>query len=291
MNRSHFSLFSTPLRSAALLILAASPCAKADERLKDIACRSVHLGYPAPESLAFYNEVRVEQSAPGTFFMVCGWKDGYFGIQEGEDGHRQIIFSVWDAYKGDDPGAVPDGQRVILRHQDPGVRVGRFGGEGTGGQSFLPFPWKAGETYRFLVTAKPVARRTEFSGWVFDPKPGAWRKLVTFSTVTEGRALKDCYSFIEDFKRDRASTKRVRKATYGHGWALGLDNQWQFLDRAKFTADRNPVLNIDAGQAQGWFFLCTGGATRNQGTPLWDTMTLPAEGRPARPGDLPDAHD
>ena len=29
------------------------------------------------------------------------------------------------------------------------------GGEGTGGQSFHDFDWKAGDTYRFLVTCEP----------------------------------------------------------------------------------------------------------------------------------------
>lgn len=271
-----------------LLILGfASVPIRADESLKDIACRSVHLGYPAPESLAFYNEVKVEKTAPGTYFMVCGWKDGYFGIQEGDDGHKQIIFSVWDAHKGDDPGAVPDGQRVILSHKDPDVRVDRFGGEGTGGQSFLPFPWKVGTTYRFMVTAKPAARRTEFTGWFFDLRRAAWQKLVTFSTVTEGRGLKDCYSFIEDFQRDRASTQRVRQATYGQGWALGVDGEWRFLDHAKFTADRNPVLNINAGERDGRFFLTTGGPTQNVGTKLWDTTILPAAPHTPRPEDLP----
>ena len=56
--------------------------AYADERLKGIACRSVHLGYPAAAGVSFYNEVTVEKSADGTYFMVCGWSKGYFGIQE-----------------------------------------------------------------------------------------------------------------------------------------------------------------------------------------------------------------
>jgi hypothetical protein len=271
---------------AALLVLATA-AGRADESLKDIACRSVHLAYPAPDSVAFHNQVTVARSAPGSYFMVCGWKDGYFGIQEGFDGHRQIIFSVWDAFKGDDPAVVPDDRRVLLRYRDPQVRVGRFGGEGTGGQSFLAFPWKLGTTYSFLVTARPMAPRTEFTGWVRDPGTGGWRRLVTFSTVTGGRALQGCYSFIEDFKRDRASAGAARQASYGQGWALGLDGQWRFLDRAKFTADRNPVLNIDAATGPGRFQLATGGATRNTGTPLWETAVLPLEGRSERPQDLP----
>ena len=36
----------------------------ADERLKGIACRSVHLSYGESDKLAFYNEVTVRQSAP-----------------------------------------------------------------------------------------------------------------------------------------------------------------------------------------------------------------------------------
>jgi hypothetical protein len=274
-----------------VLSLFSAAAVRADERLKDIACRSVHLGYPTSEGIAFYNEVKVEKSAPGTYFMVCGWKDGYFGIQELDHGRKQLIFSVWDSFKTDDPSAVPDGQRVILVHRDPQVRVGRFGGEGTGGQSFLSYPWKVGETYRFMVSAKPNGRRTEFTGWFFMPEGKAWRKLITFSTITEGRVLRGCYSFIEDFKRDRASTRQVRQATFGQGWALNSEGEWNVLGSAKFTADRNPVLNINAGMRDGRFFLTTGGQTQNSGTPLWDTMSLPPAAWGTRPLDLPSGQD
>ena len=60
----------------------------ADEKLAGIACRSVHLAFTAPESLAFYNEVTVERSAEGTYFCVCGFNQGYFGIQEQTKGRR-----------------------------------------------------------------------------------------------------------------------------------------------------------------------------------------------------------
>jgi hypothetical protein len=69
----------------------------ADEKLKDIACRSVHLHYPAPEGDAFFNEVKVEKSAEGTYFCVCGFSKGYYGIQELGNGKKLLIFSVWAA--------------------------------------------------------------------------------------------------------------------------------------------------------------------------------------------------
>ena len=40
------------------------------------AARSVHLSYPAPEGFLFYNEVVVEKSVNGSYFMACGWNTG-----------------------------------------------------------------------------------------------------------------------------------------------------------------------------------------------------------------------
>ena len=89
----------------------------------------------------FYNELTVEKSVPGSYFMACGFNHGYFGLQELGNGKKLAIFSIWDPGKQDDPKAVAEEQRVKLIHQDEKVRVGRFGGEGTGGQSFYDFEW------------------------------------------------------------------------------------------------------------------------------------------------------
>ena len=155
----------------------------ADEKLKGIACRSVHLGYPAPEGVAFYTEAKVEKSAEGTYFMTCGWGKGYFGIQELGNGKKLVLFSVWDPTNGDDPKKVPEERKVKLLHKDPEVRVGRFGNEGTGGQSFYDYDWKLGVNYRFMVTAKADGKnRTAYSGYFFNPEKKQWKHLVTFAT-------------------------------------------------------------------------------------------------------------
>src|SRR5262245_53233256 len=159
--------------------------AHADEKLKGIACRSVHLGYPAPDGSAFYNEMTVEESADGTYFMAAGWSKGYFGIQELANGKKLVLFSVWDPTAGDDPMKVDAAKRVKLLHKDDAVRVQRFGGEGTGGQSFFDYDWKKGQPYRFLVTAKPDGdARTAYAGYFFVPEKKEWKHLVTFSTIT-----------------------------------------------------------------------------------------------------------
>ena len=90
---------------AALLIVLAVVCVRAagEDRTAPRAARSVHLGWLAPEVEAMYMEVVVERSAPGSYFMACGFHHGYFGIQELANGKKVVLFSVWDPTHGDDP--------------------------------------------------------------------------------------------------------------------------------------------------------------------------------------------
>jgi len=273
--------------AVALLLVAGGMC-PADERLKDIACRSVHLGYPGPKGAAFYNELTVRSSAEGTYFMACGWSKGYFGIQELASGKKLVLFSVWDPAAGEDPARVAPEKRVKMLAQGEGVRVKRFGGEGTGGQSFFDFDWKTDQTYRFVVTARSDgADRTAYAGYFYLPDQKAWKHLVTFSTLTDkDELLRGYYSFVEDFRRNRVSTTHVRKAEFGNGWVKSAAGEWTSLAKARFTADSNPVLNIDAGPAGTRFFLATGGDTENKTTKLKETITR--DGKPGEPpADLP----
>jgi Domain of unknown function (DUF3472)/Domain of unknown function (DUF5077) len=268
------------------VVLVVGSGVRADDRLAGKACRSVHLGYTAAEGVAFYNEVTVDRSAPGTYFCACGWNKGYFGIQELGDGKKVVIFSVWDSNQ-DDPKAVAEDKRVKLLHQGEGVRIGRFGGEGSGGQSFLDYDWKPGATYRFLVTAKVNGDRTEYSGRFQGPDDKDWRHLVTFSTVTGGTNLGGYYSFVEDFQRDGASLTKERKAHFGDAWVKPVHGDWQPASKARFTGDSNPATNIDAGTDGGRFFLATGGATKNATTKLRELMALPNDANRPRPEGLP----
>jgi hypothetical protein len=196
------------LACLSMVALAGVGAASADEKLKGIACRSVHLGYPAPTGRAFYNELTVERSAGGTYFMACGWRKGYFGIQELATGKKLVTFSVWDPAASDDPDTVPPEKRVQLLQRDKAVRVGRFGKEGTGGQAFLDYDWETKTTYRFFVAARADGpKRTSYSGYFYLPEQKAWKHLATFSTLTDkDELLRGCYSFIEDFQRNKVST-------------------------------------------------------------------------------------
>ena len=256
------------------------------------ACRSVHLWYAADpparaaEADAFYNEITVEKSAPGTYFMACGFKMGYFGIQQLANGKKVVLFSVWEPGRGNDPSATPEQRRVKAVDVGNNVRVKRFGGEGTGGQSFYDYDWQVGQACRFAVFAKPDGERTQFAGYFYVAEEDRWQHLATFSTLANGHLLSGLYSFVEDFRRDGESATRSRRAQFGNGW-VRAGQQWLPLTGARFTADQTQTLNIDSGVADDRFFLATGGDVENSNTPLNQSAQLkPHDRKP--PLDLPD---
>lgn len=248
------------------------------------AARSVHLGFPAPEATIFYNEVTVEESVPGSYFMVCGFKHGYFGIQElsgPED--KVVLFSIWDPGDQNDPNSVPADRRVEVLHNDKDVRVGRFGNEGTGAQSFYKLKWQIGQTYRFCVKATVEKPKTSFAAYLWLDDSKEWKHLATFRTQTGGEPLRGLYSFLEDFRRDGRSAKQTRRATFGNGWVQTTNGDWVALTKARFTGDATPLDNIDAGVKDRRFWLVTGGDVTNhvplKSMLLWTPVELPLTAR------------
>ena len=252
------------------------------------AARSVHLGYRAPEGDLIYNELIVDESVNGSYFMVCGWNTGYFGIQQlGSPTNKVAIFSVWDPGKSDDPRAVQPEERVEVLFEGEGTRIRRFGGEGTGGQCMTPFAWHVGETNRFALAAEVQNDKTAYTAWLFTPATNGWRRLATFRTRTGGHWLSGYYSFVEDFRRDGRSANEARRARFGHGWVHTRTNGWQSLERARFTASSatwEAKETIDAGTDRSWFYLATGGGTKRS-RDLGTTIDLPTASttRPSLP--------
>ena len=265
------------------------------------ACRSVHLWWQSDEgpaaganvrseATAFYNELTVEESTRGSYFMACGFSKGYFGIQELANGRKLALFSIWEPGEQNNPNTTPEERRVKKIAAGEGVRVKRFGGEGTGGQSFYDFDWKIGESVRFVVFAKPDGpQRTQYAGYIYLPDESRWQHMATFSTLANGHLLRGYYSFVEDFLRNGKSAKVVHRANFGNGWirALTQDGEkWLPLTKARFTADNTPTNNIDSGSSGDRIFLQTGGDTKNENTKLRESTVI-AEAERKRPLDLP----
>jgi len=276
---THSIVFNMPMAGMFLLLSILcfpSACASQEGKQAPKAARSVHLWYPADQGVVYYNEVTVRKSYPGSYFCVCGFRHGYFGIQELWRGRKVVIFSVWDPGKQNNPNSVPDDRRVKVLHEGENVRISRFGNEGTGGKSMFDYQWKVGETYRCMVKTSVEGDRTTYAAYFYLNEEKKWKHLATFQTITGGDYLSGYYSFVEDFLRNGESARNVRRAQYGNGWVKSKEGRWQRLTGATFTADRTPTMNIDAGVQSGRFFLQTGGQTENH-TPLRSKMTCKVE--------------
>ncbi|MBI1314714.1 DUF5077 domain-containing protein [bacterium] len=135
---------------------------------------SVHLSYQVPRDVDLryaYSEITVPegQDPIGTFYMANGFGQGYFGMQVNGPQERRVLFSVWSPFKTDNPRDIPEDQRIVALSRGSRVHIGEFGNEGSGGQSYLVYPWNAGRTYRFLTKVEPDSQgNTVYTSWFGD---------------------------------------------------------------------------------------------------------------------------
>jgi hypothetical protein len=253
------------------------------------AASSIYLNWTSPGGIWFYNEAIVQASARGTYFVICGWDTGYFGIQELGNGSKIAIFSVWDQRKGKNSNGKEEYHPVEKVHAHDTVTVSGFTGEGTGLKSTTPFDWKTGEVVRCAVHATVENEKTTYAGWLYCSAKNEWRHLVTFRVITCGKTLSGLYSFIEDFRRDTNSVSETRRCEFGNGWLKTDCGKFHFISEGKFTSPQGPdEANslIDAGKTNSRLFLSTGGITTMSNA--LNTMFKQPQIAAAPPDDLPD---
>lgn len=202
---------------------------------------SVHLVFSPPagkDISSFYSEITVPagEDPIGSYYMANGFGEGYFGIQVNSATERRVLFSVWSPFETDDPKSIPDSMKISLLRKGANVRTGEFGDEGSGGQSYLVFNWKAGNTYRFLTNAQPDGKgNTVYTSWFYAPELGSWQLIASFRRPKTNTWLRSMYSFLECF--DPNAGHLGRKALYGNQWMRDTDHQWHEITAMSFSAD------------------------------------------------------
>lgn len=227
---------------------------------------SVHLNYNLPnENIEwFYNEVVVpeEGDIPSSYYMACGFGEGYFGMQNNSPHKRRILFSVWSPYVTDNPSEIPDSLRVTLVKKGDRTIINDFGNEGSGGQSYMHYDWKQGERCRFLMGVKPDGQgNTVYTAYFFDNAKGKWSLVASFRRPKISTWYTHAYSFLENFNPMMGYINR--KAYYGNQWARTTDGRWLPITKASFTCDatgRQKMRQDYTGGLDGdRFFLSMGG--------------------------------
>lgn len=237
--------------------------------------RSVHLFYKEvpKDAKVFYMEACVVRAAPGSYYCLIGFKGGYAGIQQLRNGQHIAIFSLWEPSNpfdfSADPNKVDASIATRCLYAGEGVDASRFGGEGTGGKSMVPFAWEVGRPVRMAVSVgkDEDPERATYTGWIYSGDQ--WFRIAVFSSaVNKGdMTLREPYSFIEDFMRNVKSRDEVRVACFSPLWAHNGEG-WTECSNATFSADGNALKTIDAGAASYGFWCATGGQTVNKTTQL-----------------------
>ncbi len=202
---------------------------------------SVHLRYDVPRGVDLeyaYSEILVAEGDDplGSYFMANGFGEGYFGIQVNSDQERRVLFSVWSPFQTDNPRDIPADQRIELLARGKEVKAGEFGNEGSGGQSFLIYPWKAGRTYRFLTQVKPDGKgSTIYTSWFGDKQANEWRLIASFRRPQTETHLRGFHSFLENFNPQTGH--QTRRGQHQNIWVCDTDGNWHECLSARFSVD------------------------------------------------------
>ncbi|WP_108211882.1 DUF3472 domain-containing protein [Pontibacter mucosus] len=228
---------------------------------------SVHLSYTLPAEKNFkwfYSELEVQEGDDpiGSYFMANGFGEGYFGIQVNSPSERRVLFSVWSPFVTDNPEEIPEEEKIKLLKKGEGVYTGEFGNEGSGGQSYFKYNWKAGNTYRFLNSVEPDGKgNTIYTAYFYAPEEGKWKLIASFLRPKTDTWYKRPHSFLENFQDTRGHISR--RGLYKNQWARDVDGNWVELTEARFTGDdiarRAYRLDYSGGREGAQFFLRNGG--------------------------------
>jgi len=229
---------------------------------------STHLVFETPTDDIewMYSEIEIDQNQDviGSYFMANGFGEGYFGIQVNSETERRILFSIWSPFKTDDPNSIPDDQKIILLKKGEGVTTGEFGNEGSGGQSYKVFNWKAQTRYGFLTRVKPNAdKSTDYTSYFFDPETSKWHLIASFRRPQTNTYVTRPYSFLENFIPNTGALSR--SGGFYNQWMRDSKGNWYEITEAKFSADatarKDARLDYSGGSANHGFYLKNCGFT------------------------------
>lgn len=216
---------------------------------------SVHMNYQLPKGEDyewFYNEVTVPQEGETmcSYYMAAGFGEGYFGMQYNSPTERRVLFSVWSPFDTQNPRDIPEDKRVKVLRQGNDVHIGEFGNEGSGGQSILRYPWKAGQTYSFLMHVRPDGKgNTTYAAYFYAPEEGKWRLIAEFLRPDTDTWYTHPHSFLENFSPEQGYLSR--SVRFSNLWARTRDGKWVRPVSAGFTHDATGRAGVRLDYAGG----------------------------------------
>jgi hypothetical protein len=205
------------------------------------------------DATCLYGEITVLATAPHIYYCGANWHPGepaggYCGIQHNSETERRTIFSIWDTSPQLHPQVTAADARTISE---------RFGGEGTGANTHMLWPWKLGDTFQFFVEKAPgkASETTDTRYYICDRTHENW---LHSATITNPNGGKKCVatlggglnSFLENFSGQHRDLPKLALYRLWLGSSVDTmkcltkavgDGTWGQMHDAYFLAEGDPA--------------------------------------------------
>jgi hypothetical protein len=235
---------------------------------------SVHLSFSTTDTTTkqynwIYEEILVPKGGDplATYYMSLGFFRGYMGIQTNSPTERRVLFSVWDSKDAEKDKSITVHDYVSLVDKGEYTTVNSFGGEGTGGQSYVKTAnWKTEVPVKFLMNIlKQDNNSVIISAW-YKTEGQDWIYVATWRAPKEQKVFNGFYSFIENFGYPNGQQRR--EAYYYNAWGKDVGtNKWVNFNKVRFTnTDGKEGQRVDFEQGVSAkfpdrFYMSSGGYT------------------------------
>lgn len=233
---------------------------------------SVHLSFSSTASTSkkydwIYEEILVPEGGDplATYYMSLGFYRGYMGIQTNSAKERRVLFSVWDSKDAEHDSTITKEDFVSLVDKDEATTVNNFGGEGTGGQSFVNAGWKTGQPVKFLMNVLQQSNNSVvLSAW-YKLENEDWKYVATWRAPKEQKMFDGFYSFIENYGHSNGQLRR--EAYYYNAWGREVNGNWVNFNKVRFSnTDGKDGQRVDYEQGvstkyKDRFYMASGGYT------------------------------
>lgn len=234
---------------------------------------SVHLSFKTTEETTksydwIYGEILVPEGGDplNSYYMSLGFYRGYMGIQTNSSTERRVLFSVWDSKDAENDDSISHDDYVSLVDKGDRTTVNSFGGEGTGGQSFVAdAAWETGKPVKFLMNVRPGNKNSVvISAWY--QTEGDWVYVASWRAPKEQRYFDGYYSFIENYGYPNGQLRR--EAYYYNAWGHeNATDKWINFNKVGFSyTDGREGQRVDYEQGVSpndpeKFYMAAGGYT------------------------------
>ena len=181
---------------------------------------------------------------------------GYAGFQVQNTGRHNSIMSFWDVYCTAADGSVTTLTASVVY---PSENQASFGGEGTGVNCLVDYPWQAGRWYemRLILGTSETTGNTTVEQWVLDVAADEWTVLCKYDLGAPGVTFRGPNAlFLENFYPEFGG--EIRTMECRELWIQLTDGEWKQLTRMQLSHDNYPGSYAYGAEGDTFYMITTG---------------------------------